>query len=285
MFVKKWILCVFSYNRGVLLLNLVQSAKLFYPEFTIVIFDDNSNDPTTLSTLNDMAQSGVEVRIGLPNEGDSKHGGLYAQMNVALQYATEQHYHYAYFVQDDMQFLWRDEKLENKVTGIFLRQECVMCNSSFLQKILFDGLGERLPEVDPGLFSFMTNGVADTGIINLTKAKEIDLSFPEQSEGGNGKHWFNKGYRLYWLPVPHLAWVPWPTTFRNKQKQQRQVRVLKPLSYNAIEKLLTNHSYAFLEDYTSLDSFLPKPYWYSANPGALSLLKIYIKYYLKRITG
>lgn len=281
MFVSNWVICVFSYNRALLLQNLLESISRFYPELDIAVFDDNSNDTATNELLSSVKQKGIKVMKSDADSTKSKHGGLYAQMNKALSYTIEQGYDYAYFVQDDMQFLWSDTTLETRVKEVFTHDECVMCNNSFLQKILDEGIESRLPLIKNRLYSFEGNGVADTGIINLQKAIQAGLHFPEHSEGGNGKYWHSKGYRLYWLPAPHLAWVPWPTTFRNKIKESRRVQVLRPLASYSIEKLKSNPSYAYLEDYTSLYGFMIKPYWYTANPGMFNLLKIYIKYYLK----
>lgn len=285
MFTGKWVICVFSYNRVGLLQNLLASIHRFYPEFHIAIFDDNSDDAATKQFLTTATTGNIKVIINNQGERDSKHGGLYHQMNSALAYTMDNGYDYAYFVQDDMQFLWRDEHLAKHVIEVFNRDECLMCNSSFLQKILTTGIEQRLPMVEEGLFTFAGNGVADTGIIHLAKAKKAGLHFYEQSERGNGNYWHDKGYRLYWLPQPHLAWVPWPTTFRDKQKENRQVRILKPLSTDSIEKIRINQAYAYLEDYTGLYGLMLKPYWYTANPGWLNLLKIYTKYYIKQITG
>lgn len=283
MFAAKWVICVFSYNRGQLLVNLVGSARTFYPEFDIVIFDDSSNDAATRDILHLLQDKGVIIIGSNKRTDDSKHGGLYAQMNMALNHAINQGYDYAYFVQDDMQFLWRDDTLEKHTKTVFQKQECVMCNYNFLQKILKDGIDQRLPAIDAHVFSFAGNGVADTGVIDIKKASLIGLHFPEQSEHGNGKYWYNKGYRMYWLPSAHLAWVPWPTTYRHDITEQRKVRNLLPLNEQAIERIKANTTYAYLEDYTSLQGLSMKPYWYTNNPGWLNLVKIYTKYFLKKI--
>lgn len=283
MFTGKWIVCVFSYNRGQLLANLVESATTFYPEFDVVVFDDSSDDTHTHQVLTSLLHNNIKVISSNRRSDDSKHGGLYAQMNKALGYAVEHGYDYAYFVQDDMQFLWRDEALESRVKKVFAQDECMMCNHNFLRKILTEGIGERLVQQQYQQYSFEGFAVADTGIIDLQKAKAIGLHFPEHSEHGNGRYWYDKGYRMYWLPVTHLAWVPWPTTYRHTVTEQRKVRNLLPLDKQTIERIQANTTYAYLEDYTSLAGFAIKPYWYTNNPGWVNLLKIYTKYYLKKI--
>lgn len=273
------LICIFSYNRGDFLENLLVSINKFYPEASLAIFDDGSDNPKVKAILENVPH-GTYIHVTDKTNPDCKHGGLYNMMNVAIEYAKNSSFKYAYFVQDDMQFLWRDKKLKEKIESAFNRPDCIMCNSSFLQKILFKGIDKRLPCVQAGLFSFAGNGVADTGIINIPKARAVGLHFYEQSESGNGAYWHKKGYRLYWLPQPHLAWVPWPTTYRNKNKHSRKPRFIKPLTASKINKLTGSNFYAYLEDYTSIQGWAIKPYWYTANPGFLNLLKIYIKYYL-----
>lgn len=281
---SNWVICIFSYNRAALLQNLLNSIASLYPEMDVVVFDDGSNDADTIQLLQSLEGGDINVIIADRDHNVSKHGGLYAMMNTAISYAQTQGYRYAYFVQDDMQFLWRDEDLEHKVNNAFAKEECVMCNSSFLQKILTKGLEERLPKHnDEDLYSFHGNGVADTGIVDVEKARRIKLFFPEHSESGNGKYWFDKGFHLYWLPRPHLAWVPWPTTYRHKGVEKRKSKVLKPLPEQTIEKLKQNPAYAFLEDYSTVGVWPMKPYWYAASPGVFRLFKIYIKYYLQQI--
>src|SRR5690606_10617252 len=96
--------------------------------------------------------------------------------------------------------------------------ECLMCNFNFLQKILTEGLEDRLPKLaGENIYWFQHNGVADTGIIDVEKAKQAGLSFSYNSEHENGRYWGSQGYKMYWSPVSHMAWVPWPSTYRNRK--------------------------------------------------------------------
>lgn len=249
----------------------------------VAIFDDNSDDAATKALLQKLEAEGVTV-YRKEKAANSKHGGLYAMMNVAIQYSIEQDYKYAYFVQDDMQFLWRDEDLEKRVRSVFLQKECMMCNANFLQKIHTNGIEQRLPRVEGGaLYDFAGYGVADTGIIDVDKARASALHFPKESEEGNGLFWYNNGYKMHWLPQPNLAWVPWPSTYRYKNLEDRKVNSLHSLTKAAVAKLTENKDYAYIEDYTATKSWLPKPYWYANNPGKITLLKVYLKYYLRHI--
>ena len=113
------VICIFSYNRPLPLKNLLHSIQKFYPEIPVAIFDDGSTDPTMISLLEGYVQQNMRVNYRNHEPGASKHGGLYAAMNRALQYALEQKFRYAYFVQDYMQFLWRDDVMMSRLDMAF----------------------------------------------------------------------------------------------------------------------------------------------------------------------
>lgn len=278
-----FLFCVFSYNRGDALQNLLTSIERFYPEAKVAIFDDGSDHPYVKDILQKASDNGSYVYVTDRSDVSSKHGGLYGMMNKAIAYAKDSLFDYAYFIQDDMQFLWRDEELPDKLANVFKREECLMCNNNFLQKIFSIGIDERLLRVDDGVFGFGDHGVADSGIISLAKARKVGLHFPEKSESGNGKYWYAKGLVLYWLSSPQLAWTPWPATYRGAERQERMVKALLPLSTVAIEELKNNSSYAYLEDYTRTERYIMKPYWYTANPGWFIIFKKYVKYYIHKL--
>lgn len=93
--------CIFSFNRGKYLRNCVESIRTCIPEADIVIFDDNSDDPETLAYLEEAA---VSCRIVEPGEiGTIKHGGLYHNMNAALDLLRDRSL--LCFLQDDTQLV------------------------------------------------------------------------------------------------------------------------------------------------------------------------------------
>lgn len=278
MFTGKWVFCVFSYNRGDFLQNLLDSVQQYYPEADIAVFDDGSNEAKAVSILKELKAAGQHVYITDKSAPDCKHGGLYHMMNEAIGYAKTNNYDYAYFIQDDMQFLWRDEELEDKVARVFSKEDCLMCNCNFLLKIYKHDTPHKLIKAGE-YYSFTGHGVGDTGIIHLAKARKYGLHFPHHAERDNGKYWQDKGFKMYWLPCPHLAWMPWPKVYRFKEVQQSAVHHLE-LKQGAEERLGKNKSYAFLEDYAETTAKLTKPYWHGASPGRLTLLKVYLKYYL-----
>ncbi|HEY9177192.1 MAG TPA: hypothetical protein VIN07_05855, partial [Flavipsychrobacter sp.] len=100
-----------------------------------------------------------------------------------------------------------------------------------------------------------------------------------QAERQNGEYWQSKGFRLYWLAQPNLAWMPWPKVYRYKKAEREKVHTLY-LKNGAAERLEINKNYAFMEDYAKTDALLLRPYWHGASHGKLNMLKIYIKYFL-----
>lgn len=89
---------IFSYNRGAYLAHCVASVQRNMPTATVVIYDDASDDLETLAVLRDLP-----VPVHSVTQGDKgKHGGLYRNMQKALDQATTR---YLLFLQDDMQIV------------------------------------------------------------------------------------------------------------------------------------------------------------------------------------
>jgi hypothetical protein len=91
--------CIFSFNRGQFLENCVRSIEQCVPSARIAVFDDNSYDEETCAVL-----ARVRARHAVVQPGKSsshKLGGLYGNMQVALEHARE--VDLVCFIQDDMQ--------------------------------------------------------------------------------------------------------------------------------------------------------------------------------------
>lgn len=75
---------IFSYNRGVFLQNCVESVERCAPMCELTVFDDNSTDTETQAILSAIAE---KHRVLKPRPGaeEGKHGGLYANMQSALE--------------------------------------------------------------------------------------------------------------------------------------------------------------------------------------------------------
>jgi glycosyltransferase involved in cell wall biosynthesis len=91
-------LAIFSYNRGAYLDHCVASARRNMPWAEVVVYDDASEDPETRAVL-----AALPVPVHRVTKADKgKHGGLYANMQKALDQATTR---YLMFLQEDMQIV------------------------------------------------------------------------------------------------------------------------------------------------------------------------------------
>jgi glycosyltransferase involved in cell wall biosynthesis len=104
---------VFSYNRGGYLRNCVESIRRNLPFAEVKVYDDNSTDPETVAVLHSL---GLPV---LRPEGSvtGRHGGLYANMNRALDEAGTG---LILFLQEDMQLVRPVQPVELDQIAIIL---------------------------------------------------------------------------------------------------------------------------------------------------------------------
>jgi|GEM_PF-2997514 hypothetical protein len=282
------LICIFSYNRGHYLANLLQSIEQFYPGTDWHVWDDHSTAPATVALLQSL---GDQVTYAEAPTGAGKHGGLYRNMEAALTYAAGKGYRYVYFVQDDMQFVRNNPLLPEQCTRLFAQPKVLMVNTCFLARIAFYMAEKTVLPQYPEAHLHRDFGVADTGLIDVAKAMKAGLNFDKGSERANGEYWQARGYQLVVLHQPDLCWVPWPEVYRHRARQwswqlRTTVRSLlvKPLTPKAEARLAANSSIAYLEDYTSAaHPFMIKPYWYQDFVSAKAMVSVYCKYYMHRL--
>jgi len=82
-----------------------------YPEAHVVVFDDNSPDPEVAEVIR---KFDCPVRLG--EGGKGRHGGLYANMQMAYEAALAEGYDYLLTLQDDLQLL---RPVDQRVLGEF----------------------------------------------------------------------------------------------------------------------------------------------------------------------
>ena len=78
---------IFSFNRGEFLQHCVASVERCMPFARILIVDDNSTDPQTHVALARLRQHQTVIQPATDDDAlQSKHGGLYANMQLALDW-------------------------------------------------------------------------------------------------------------------------------------------------------------------------------------------------------
>lgn len=95
--------CVFSYNRGQLLKNCIESIEQCADNPSILIFDDNSDDAATIDVLKKIELKHKVIKPNLDNFHMLKCGGLYNNMQMSLDYIPSGEL--VYFAQDDSQLV------------------------------------------------------------------------------------------------------------------------------------------------------------------------------------
>ena len=260
------VFCIFSFNRYLYLKNCIDSIETFFPERPVVIYDDNSDQQELLNYYKDLnAKENYSIEKIQTVSDQSKHGGLYGLMNLALKNCREKNYIYSFFIQDDMQFI-QNIDLDAQCRFYFEKYpEALMLSPLFMQKIFLPEIDNYIEKND-GDFFFRNYGVADAGIIHLGRAKKAALNFSSKGERHNGEKYYKLGYKLLLSWNPCLAWVPWALSFKHNKKTgaflyKKNKLFIKPIDDDNHRKLLHNTQLPFLEDYCRLNRWwIPKPY-------------------------
>jgi glycosyltransferase involved in cell wall biosynthesis len=120
----------------------------------VTIFDDNSTDPHTVDILSKLQS---ELRVIRPQNGqlEKKTGGLYGNMNAALEMAHKSNFQYALFIQDDMQLVRSLRRVDFEMVENFFEfnTNAVQYQSCFRRRDTSERL-ERLAFLDASKTAF-----------------------------------------------------------------------------------------------------------------------------------
>lgn len=268
----KLLTAIFGYQRYYLLKNTIDSFCAYGPDSDLLIIDDGSDDPRLLAYLAEIKKRPRVEVIQRDRENNAQHGGLYPNMNLAVDKAIEGGYSHIFFLQDDVQFMWKDETFCDRVEHIFkTRPDAAMVNCFFFKGIIARQLRDRLiPFQDADTWHISPYGIVDIGIMPVSLLQEKKWRFGN-TENGNSRHWVDWGYKLYALRAPTLAFIPWPQvrasgkSFGHERKPRRAF-FLKPLDDAQIATLKAMP----LSDIPYQENFCPpwgwkclSPYWFT----------------------
>jgi hypothetical protein len=199
------------------------------------------------------------------------HGGLYENMDVAVDLAEGGSYDYVHFIQDDVQFMWHDADLPAKVKRIFQIPGASMVETVFFWGIVRDRIAKSLEFVpEANCYHRKPHGLLDMGIMPVRLLQEQQFRFGNGIESTNSAWWRRRGFKAYRLHSPVMMYVPWPPNFRPNKGQRGDVvppvnkYLLRPLSDAQIEKLTARPlaEIPFAEDYCFPWGWKCKtPYW------------------------
>ncbi len=127
-------IAVFSYNRGEFLKNCVESIERNLLSKNLFIYDDGSNEKQTLAILKDLSKK-YYVSINKKNNKLSERGGLYYNINKAIEHAIEKNFIYILLIQEDAQVVRRvDDHFLNEIENIFQKKKDIFMVYPFFLK-------------------------------------------------------------------------------------------------------------------------------------------------------
>lgn len=216
---------VFSYSRGLHLKNCVESIERCAPEHSIIVYDDASEDPETLSVLASVSERHAVVVRDDKNSGD-QHGALYANMQRAIDSVDGDEI--ICFMQDDTQMVrpldGEDVTFMESYFGRFPKAGFLA--PVFQRKIARQSTLERfMYEPARGVYIQARNGekkvagvyYSDISITTLSRLRDAGwrfLSGEFENERQAARLFEEMGY----LFAPFVMWLPNPPAYRNKKK-------------------------------------------------------------------
>ncbi|MDQ7730919.1 glycosyltransferase family A protein [Halomonas sp. SpR8] len=269
--------CVFSFNRGRYLRNCVESIQRCIPNANIVIFDDHSDDPETLEYLRIVESSCQVVTPG--KVGSIKHGGLYHNMNAALEGFKERPL--MCFLQDDTQVVRLVSTTElDEMESLFDHNPTL----GFVHPCFIRGIDlKKRPVIPlmgptPDFFYRKDSGqsagihYSDLVVFKPGRLVETGWSF-QQSEPENDKQAKLMFDMMAYMWLPFAMWLPEVPAYRGKKKTlglrlaERKKKVgFYPFKIITLDELVLNKKKAptrlpVAEDFLECSPFSPAAPW------------------------
>lgn len=212
---------VFSYNRGVFLQNCVESIEQCAPMCTLTVFDDNSNDPETQRILANIRKK-HQVMTPEAATAESKHGGLYANMQQAFESMPDGEL--MCFLQDDTQLVRTVAEQDFADIRAYFNQ---FHDAAFVQPAFLRGSNKaaesHLTRYDPSCRMYFVDRFersagayySDIHVADVQRLRSKDWKF-QPRESGNELQAKASFRQIAYLRVPFAAWLPNVPAFRGK---------------------------------------------------------------------
>lgn len=222
---------VFSYNRAESLRNCIESAVICNPSARICVVDDRSNDPDTCALLEEISGNIEVIRSNATI--DSRHGGLYANMQVALEHGSN--FDLAIFMQDDMQFVRKFDQnyLEFLLSTTRINGRPRLVYPGFLKLRTISQLNLVSTPNSDGYVAFPVESTAGGFYSDVFAAQPRDLLQLAWCFRGTEKENEIEASmlleRMYYVHSPILMYVPRPVAYRGR-KRDAGTRLIEWLS-------------------------------------------------------
>lgn len=213
---------VFSYNRGRFLQNCIHSITACLSSVTPNILDDHSNDADTQATLAALAEYCL-VHTPQSNGSGGKHGGLYANMQQALEKTTSE---LVLLLQDDTQLVRAIDSAElAKIHQVFREQPRL----AFIQPAFLRGCNAAKDSAATRYVAAL-NGYhvdrfansagafySDIVIAHASRLKAANWCFGPREPANEQRARAHFAQMVYWRD-PFVAWLPNVPAYRGKRQ-------------------------------------------------------------------
>lgn len=288
---NRLLFCVFSFNRGKFLENCVRSIESCVPEAEIAVFDDDSTDEYTRGVLSNLAQRLEVIQPG--NRSSHKLGGLYGNMQSAIEYASD--HDLVCFIQDDMQVV---RPVKNEEIADLNRLFDNNPEVAFLHPCFLKGMNRERDEAtltyDPSLRAYRRRATDQSAgqyfsAILITRpsrllGKNWHFRLSEPANDLQARNYFQTIGHIF---APFAMWLPEVPAYRGKRKtlalriaERRRGCGLFP--YEILSESEVDHLHErstdvlpFAEDFlTCVNPDLEKPWGYYPMQGSRFLKKL-----------
>lgn len=215
---------IFSFNRGPYLLNCLDSIRRFAPDCPVTVVDDDSTDGKTRDIL---ASLRSDVSLIQPNlRTADRHGGLYANMQTALDQAESGKK--VLFVQDDMMLVRPLREADFDYVEAFFTQ---FPQAAFLNPVFLKGKRRkrdyRITQLDASFPVYFRHypekknqrgiSYADAVIGDVDRLRSVNWKF-SSDEVENAEKAFRHFGKMGFMMCPFLMFLPQVTVYRGGRK-------------------------------------------------------------------
>ncbi|MHA7881229.1 MAG: glycosyltransferase [Saccharospirillum sp.] len=223
-----WLIVVFSYNRNVYLNNCLESIRVCASEIDAIIIDDGSTDKATLDVLNKAEFKKHFACFSSENGSCNKRlGGLYKNMQFAMNYAKENEKKYVIFIQDDMQFVRPVVREDfDSIEKYFYSKNVFQVNACFMKLLSIDFYREHLLwNIEEKYYEVkVSNGYkvnfSDVGVFSVSRFFQGFNEF-ENSEFDNNKKAVELGVKRVTMANPFMMWLPFSKSYYRKNSPMK----------------------------------------------------------------
>jgi len=233
---------IFSFNRGGYLENCARSCLAHMPGARVVIYDDDSDDQDTLRVLEQLEADGCVIHRVTPHDASSRHGGLYGNMQLALENCETP---IILFLQDDTQVVRTlDAGTANAIRTAFSHPDIAFVRPQFFKHLDMWRFGPHFHPKHVGGLIEPNQAYKDCNIdhaycdvvlgdVELLRRSKWRFTAPERANQDAAKRLFKF---MPYLVQPFVFYCPEVPSYRDR-KLYLASRIVQSKRDNAVVRL------------------------------------------------